>query len=303
MKIGIALSGGGVRGAAHIGVLKALEEAGFEIGWISGTSSGSLVATLYAAGYTPDQIGKIFRRFSGCDGHSPRIIDPDYCGIVRAPVRQVFGKPFRLTGFIKGDKITETIRSLCEAKGFSIMRKSRIPLAMPSVDIYTSRTVMFVSDAARFPKNHDIRYVDSVSPWLAARASIAFPAIFRPVCFENHMLCDGGIKDNLPMEVLNGLGASHKIGVNLGYAGQCQCAIDNAFEIAAQTVNIMSYEITKCNLRGQTAVLIHPGIEDVSLLDLSSIPQCIQRGYEAAVESLPQLNRLLGLQNPVARLA
>ena len=77
MKIGIALSGGGVRGAAHIGVLKALEEAGFEIGWISGTSSGSLVATLYAAGYTPDQIGKIFRRFSGCDGHSPRIIDPD----------------------------------------------------------------------------------------------------------------------------------------------------------------------------------------------------------------------------------
>ena len=303
MKIGIALSGGGVRGAAHIGVLKALEEAGFEIGWISGTSSGSLVATLYAAGYTPDQIGKIFRRFSGCDGHSPRIIDPDYCGIVRAPVRQVFGKPFRLTGFIKGDKITETIRSLCEAKGFSIMGESRIPLAIPSVDIYTSRTVMFVSDAARFPKNHDIRYVDSVSPWLAARASIAFPAIFRPVCFENHMLCDGGIKDNLPMEVLNGLGASQKIGVNLGYAGQCQCAIDNAFEIAAQTVNIMSYEINKCNLRGQNAVLIHPGIEDVSLLDLSSIPQCIQRGYEAAVESLPQLNRLLGLQNPVARLA
>ena len=303
MKIGMALSGGGVRGAAHIGVLKALEESGYEIGWISGTSSGSLVAVLFAAGYTPDQIGKIFLRFSGCEGNRPRIIDPDYCGIICAPIRHVFGKPFRLTGFIKGEKITGAIRSLCEAKGFSSMRKARIPLAIPAVDINTSRTVMFVSDASRFPKSHDIRYVDNVTPWFAARASMAFPVIFRPVRFENHLLCDGGIKDNLPMEVLNGLGASLKIGVNLGYAGQRQCAIDNAFEIAAQTVNIMSYEITKCNLRGQNAVLIHPGIEDVSLLDLDSIPQCIQCGYKAAREALPQLNRLLGLQNPTARLA
>ena len=83
----------------------------------------------------PIKSAKIFLRFSGCEGNRPRIIDPDYCGIIRAPIRQVFGKPFRLTGFIKGEKITEAIRSLCEAKGFSSMRKARIPLAIPAVDI------------------------------------------------------------------------------------------------------------------------------------------------------------------------
>ena len=287
MRTGLALSGGGVRGAAHIGVLQALEEKEIEICAISGTSSGAVVASLFAAGYTPAELREIFLTFdtgAAADGFPPDLFDPDILGLLRAPAQLLLHRPLRLQGLIKGARLEKLLRQLFEAKGITRMCELPLPLAVPAVDIANAGTVMFVSRAGLGPLP-DTDYAADAFPWEAVRASCAFPGVFRPKVWHGRTLCDGGIICNLPDRVLRVFGADRLISVNLGYCGQHKRGLHNLLDYSSQALNIMSYEITRC-VSGPDCLTILPKIYDVGLLELDRIGECIERGYLAAKEAL-----------------
>ncbi|NLY42385.1 MAG: patatin-like phospholipase family protein [Clostridiaceae bacterium] len=318
MKIGVALSGGGIRGSAHVGVLKAFEEAGVPIHMISGTSSGSIVASLYASGYKPREIEKIFLMFDSsriADFDWSKIVpyivdvillkrtrqigklslvDFDYMGLLLFFVNLILKRKAKVDGFIKGNIIENVVKEYCCDRKVFLMKDTLIPLAVPAVDINSAQTIMFVSDKTNLRETRHIIYVDDAPIWVAVRASASFPVIFKPKMFRGRRLVDGGITYNIPADVLKHMGADKVIAVNLGYSGYPREEVDNIFEIASQSMDIMSYQLSKyrlCNVDYE----LKPEIYDVKLLEASRIKECIDRGYMAAKQALPSIKKSVGL--------
>ncbi|GAB4482285.1 MAG: hypothetical protein Kow00124_30980 [Anaerolineae bacterium] len=179
--VGLALSGGGARGLAHIGVLKVLEREGIPVDCLAGASMGGAIAAGYAAGMPPAELEKQARWLA-----RPRnllsLID------LRAP----YG------GLIRGEKVRE---HLVEMLGGDLdFNQLRMPLAVTAVDLVTG-------------KEHWLRDGSVVD---AVRATGAFPGVFEPVVMGQRHLTDGGVLNNLPVDVARALGAEVVIGVSVG---------------------------------------------------------------------------------------
>lgn len=269
MSIGIALSGGGVRGAAHIGVLRALEENGIKPQYISGASSGSIVALLYAMGYSTHEIENIFINI----GKS--IIDFDYFGLSMFTIGMLLKKKVRIDGLIRGDRVEMLVEKLAADKGIVNINEIKMPLAISAVDINTSETIMFTSKKM---SNSDYICINNAKVSEAVRASISFPFIFKPKILGVRRLVDGGVRENVPVRILKNMGAKKVIAVNLGYCGEHKDYIDNILEITSQTIDIMAYSIFKCESKYADYVL-KPRIYNVKLLEVERISECIKRGY------------------------
>lgn len=175
-KIGLALGGGGGKGSAHIGVITALEALHVPIDVLTGTSIGGLVAALYAVGYQPYQIEQWFQR---------------------ATMRRILDRDPTNGGFIGTRKIEQLLR---EAFGTRTFADTSLPLALVAVDIVRGSEVII----------RDGSLVDAVL------ASTAIPGLFPPVAREDQLLVDGGVLNNVPVDVAQMLGADRVIGVDLG---------------------------------------------------------------------------------------
>ena len=135
VKLGLALSGGGIRGIAHAGVLKALEDNHIKIDAIGGTSSGALIAGLYVLGYTPDDIYMLFKK------HSKQIVGTGLNQMIYQ-VRNIFNK--ESSGLRNGEKIEDIFNTLAKAKGvYKISQVDKIPISIPAVDIKNGREYIF----------------------------------------------------------------------------------------------------------------------------------------------------------------
>lgn len=294
MKIGLALSGGGVRGAAHIGILKSLQEAGIKIDYISGASAGSIVAALYASGYTPHEIEQIFLEFdsdSALYNKRKKLIDLDIKGILGLMFGLFFRREIKTTGLVKGEKIRKIMCDLCADKGISSFSQTKVPLAIPAVDINTADTIMFSTDCYSNEPTGIVNICDA-NVCEAVRASCAFPGIIKPHNYRGHRLADGGISDNVPSKVLRDMGADFVIAVNLGYHGDYKF-VKNMFEISLQSVNIMGYQISRDKLSSADFIL-EPRLESIPLLGLNRIDDCIAIGYDSMQKSLKALKLALG---------
>jgi NTE family protein len=162
MKIGLVLSGGGARGIAHLGVLKAFDEAGIQISAISGTSAGAIAGALYANGYTPEEILEI-------------IISTNFFKLIRPAISK--------TGILKMGPAESIYRKYLPHNDFA---KLKIPLTVAATDLKRGETMLFNSgDLIR-----------------AVMASSCIPVIFDPVEIDGEMYVDGGVLNNLPAEAL-----------------------------------------------------------------------------------------------------
>ncbi len=158
MKIGIALSGGGARGIVHLGALKALEEMDVTISVISGTSAGSIVASLYAYGFTPDQIFERVRQLSLFKSLRPA---------------------WKRAGLLTMDGLKELIIKNIPENNFSALK---IPLTIAATEI----------------RKGEVNYFSSGELASAVVASCSIPAVFSPMNFNKNLYVDGGLLDNLP---------------------------------------------------------------------------------------------------------
>lgn len=285
MEIAVALGGGGVKGNAHIGVMRVLEREGFQVRALAGTSAGGLWGVLFAAGYSADEIEQ---RFMG--------LDPDFL-YQRKP-----GDGPAMLGLGGLHQMLE------ETLGETTFEQLEIPFAVTAVDLDTARPVVL-----RHGRVRD-----------AILATIAVPGIFPPVMMDGHHLIDGGVLNPVPVDVARWLapglpvvavvlspplesweGAEKPRLLNTlpflaNYIGRLRVA--QAFNIFMRSVDIAGAKLTELRLELEKPdVIIRPEVPQIGLLDRVDVHEVARLGEQAAIQALPALRRATSWQGWLAR--
>lgn len=287
MNYGLALSGGGTRGAAHIGILKALEEEKLLPDTISGTSAGSIVAGLYASGMAVSELCEIGNYLSK---HGSCFLDPDYSGIIKFIPQILTGKETSLTGFLKGNRL---LKLLCElTDGISISDAPK-KLVIPAVDLKSGSTIAYTNFASVKPVENVI-WERNAALCEIMMASSSVPAVFRPRNISNYSLVDGGVTNNLPVDLLNAAGQNRVIAVDIGV--DYETPHENSIaEIISHSFSIMSHSLKDCMSQGEILLLKPPLKKGAGLLTFQYMKDCIKSGYTYTKDMMPQIRKALSL--------
>jgi NTE family protein len=279
MQLGLVLSGGGAKGAAHIGVLKALEEEKINICSISGTSSGSIVASLYACGYTPREIYYIFKKYCKCI--------TDYDNMIPFKVlNTLFTGKIKLKSLAKGNNLENIIYNMCYRKGKVDMSQMNIPCVIPAVDIVDGKIVYFLSrnnrgkiiDTTHYSDEPEYIYGGKISS--IVRASSAFPGVFEPKRIGNHLLVDGGTRVNSPVTVLKNIREQgEKIMVIYFEKINNNYEPKNIIDTTIKAFDIMGHEVNEYQINNAD-YLVDIESKNIGLLEISKIDYMVNLGYK-----------------------
>lgn len=282
MKIGIALSGGGIRGIAHAGILKALEDNGIKVDIIGGTSAGSMIASLYAMGYAPHYIYILFKRYA-----------KDIAGINSKPIisgihNYFLSKKKTVTGLKDGEAIEEVYNKLALRKGIKIMKQISMPIVIPSVDITESKEYVFTNN---IPKNAQdtSQYITDITVGKAVRASSSFPAVFNPCSMEKHAFMDGGALDNIPVNEVKKQGADKVIAVK--FDADPIDENSNLMDIVMKTIDIMGSKISEESLE-MSDIVLNVCTDKVGLLDIQKLDSCYKYGYDCVMKNIDKIKKI-----------
>ena len=284
MKLGVALSGGGIRGISHAGALQALEDNNIKIDVIGGTSSGALIASLYALGYSPYYIYLLFKRYS-----------KDIVGINSGPIISGIGNFFKskkinITGLKTGNSLEEAYNNLALKKGVKTMSDiTNIPIVIPAVDIKEAKEYIFTNNIPTNSKDQS-KYINDISVGKAVRASSSFPAVFCPCEFKKHSFLDGGVLDNVPVEEVKKQGADKVIAINFK-ADEINNK-SNIMDLVMRTIDIMGNKIGEDNLEKSDMVLTIK-TDKTGLLDTKKLDSCYKYGYDAISEKIEEIKQVL----------
>jgi len=274
-RLGLVLGGGGARGLAHIGVLRVLERERIPVACVAGTSMGGLIGALYAAGVAIERVEAEVVRLSRVT-EQMRLVDFE----LSAAGLSVRGRRiYNMLAELLGEELT--------------FADLRLPLAMVSVDVRTGRPVTLQGGLV----------IDAV------RATISIPGIFTPVDLGDYRLVDGGVLDNVPVDVAQALGATHTVAVDVlpsysrnqpGVApvetGLQLAFAPQQFAEIYQVLMIMIAAVTEAQLRQYPPdLLIRPVLSPhVTLLSgFNRADELIAAGETAAVAALPAIHALL----------
>ncbi|MGY4662675.1 NTE family protein [Pseudomonas chlororaphis] len=277
-KIGLVLSGGAARGLAHIGVLKALEEQGVKIDAIAGTSMGAVIGGLYASGYKIDELEKLALSINWQQALSdapPREDIPfrrkqddrDFLVKQKLSFRDdgSLGLPL---GVIQGQNLALLLESmLAHASDTRDFDKLPIPFRAVATDIASGEKVVF-------RKGHLPRVI---------RASMSIPAVFAPVEMDGRLLVDGGMTDNIPLDVARDMGVDIAIVVDIGTPLRSRQQLATVVDVLNQSITLM----TRRNSEEQLAtlhkndVLIQPPLASFGVTDFGRAQEMIDAGYRA----------------------
>ncbi len=258
LKIGLALSGGGARGLAHIGVLKVFEEEDIPVDAIAGNSVGALIGALYAAGVSPVEMEEM----------SQEIGWPDLTDFTRWSLFRLFLTEQKLS--------TRNMESyLKKHMGNRRFDQLKIPFACSATDLQTGERVVFREGPVAF----------------AARASATIPGLFEPVQFRHRFLVDGGLVNNIPTDLVALLGAQIIVAVAVvsDFSG---IQPQNIFSTMNQALYIQSQALSDRDV-ARADFVIRPELRDISATDLSRTAECIDAGILAARRAVPGIKRLL----------
>jgi len=250
-KIGLVLSGGVARGIAHIGVLKVIEQYKIPIDFIAATSSGSIAGAAYAAGLETRLIEEIGLRISW--------------GKI---LRVAFFRP----GFVSGEGIKDLIIKYVGDKVFSELK---IPLTVVGTDLRNGKPVII--NRGRVAK--------------AVAASSAFPGLFAPEEINRRMVIDGGIAENLPVDVVKKMGANYVVASDVIPSGSVHYMPKDPIQVFSRSLDIVLHQLS-VRERKKANILIEPMMEeDIWPFDLHKAKALIAAGEAAAHKALRGLRR------------
>jgi len=290
MSFGLALSGGSLRGAAHIGLLGVLHENGLIPNLIAGTSAGSIVGSLYASGMLPTQIEKsLLQLYAEIPNKTEETILP------------MLAEPYKIEslgwiplpkGLLKANFIEKFILNWI---GPITFEELPLPLAITATDLQTGELVIFTHKKAipKKPWPKRVVYVSGILVAEAVRASSAIPGIFTPKEIKGRLLADGGLIDNVPVDVLSFLGAKKIIAVDLEFGVEKSKPPKNIIEILLQSHDIMGQRVSDLLTHSYANLVIRPKVGGASLFDFTKIPGFIQKGREAGLENLTAIKELV----------
>ncbi len=276
IQIGLALSGGGAKGIAHIGVLKVLEEAHVPVHMLAGTSMGGVVAAVYATGRPAVEIERLARSLRLLD-----IVQRDRTGL----------------GLLGRDKIAQRLRKALG--GDPTFDQLKLPLALVAVDLETGEEVVI----------HEGSVVEGVL------ATTALPPVFPPLRWQNRLLIDGGVLNPVPFDVVRRMGADRVIAVHTLHdlsdvletepvpGGRGPEAIIRLLlyrsrwtplvNISERSLGIMSRKLVEQRMQeAPPDLMIEVPLKGVGLFDLDQVDACLKAGEEAARQHLPELIEL-----------
>jgi NTE family protein len=293
-KWGLALGGGFLRGAAHIGVLKVLEEEGLRPGLVAGTSAGSIVAALYCSGWGARRLAELARQLKPADFYEPLSVLFNFGAVAAKTLCDALRFPcFRRAplGLVSRKKMERWLGRLLERKDFQNLKTV---LAVTAVDLNTGERIVFTDSDIYFPEPPEgIIFIRGVPVTDAVAASCAVPGIFEPKRIGIRLLGDGGLLENVPAETLHLLGADVVVGVDVGYDGEPYKDIQGIIQLLGQSLDIIGSAVTGERLKKFARLVIRPVLKDVAPWDFDRIPYCLEQGEAAARESLPRLKEIL----------
>ena len=296
-KVGLVLSGGGAKGAAHVGVLKYLEDNGIPIDYIAGTSMGSVVGGMYALGYSTDEILDVLRS-ADWNRLISNEVDRRKISFTRKLENEtmVFTVPFSLKkknedlqamsfknslpkGFVTGDNIINLFNSLAVGYADSLsFGQLPIPFLCIATDMLSGEAA--VLDKGEFTK--------------ALRASMAIPVLFDPVKMNQTLYTDGGLTCNFPAEQCKAMGADYVIGVSMSPG--LEDNPDNLSSVLYQIKQLKEIITDKDfdRYHEQCDIFISPDLKGVGMLsfDAESVARVTQSGYEAASAQADKFEKL-----------
>lgn len=282
--LGLALGGGGLKGLAHIGVLEVLEDNHIEVSMLSGTSIGSIIASLYACGISAYEMEALALEIKPGD-----YIDYNVSGLIMYLASRLRpGFKYNLNGIIKGHKLEKMINNLTNSRSLSNIK---IPLSIIACDIDTGREIVFTNSNKLTPR-HDTIIINHALLSTAIRCSTAIPVTFVPRRYKGMQVVDGGIKSIVPVWVLEPMGADFTLAINLGQKVYTQ-KVAGIPQIVSRTIDILTFQTSDTEEKLFADMLIFPEIKDVDLDDLKQAQNIIKQGRVAMKKRIKTLIRLL----------
>ncbi|MFT6484988.1 MAG: NTE family protein, partial [Neolewinella sp.] len=287
LKVGLVLSGGGARGYAHIGALQVLEEAGVRIDYIGGTSMGSIVGGLYAAGYSAGQLEQMLRK-TDIMAELQDEVGREYRTIYEKIYTEYYLiglslKDFAIvlpTALSDGQRIHDLFShwtaGVAEIKDFD---KLPIPFLCIGTDIETGEAVLLEKG----------KLAD------AMRASAALPGIISPYEMNGHVMTDGGVSNNYPAEEVKNKGMDYLIGITVE---QDPFKAEDIESLGQLLLQIAFFQATRRNIEQYklTDIDIDPDLGKYTQLSFEAIDDLVKAGREAARKILPTLDSIANLQ-------
>lgn len=283
MKLGLALSGGGIRGIAHAGVLKALEENNIKIDAIGGTSSGSIIATLYAMGYSPYYIYILFKKYAKDIVNQNSILKVTSIGNFMA------NKKGNFQGFYTGEEIENGFNNIALRKGVKKISDIKMPIVIPTVDVQDSKKYIITNKIPE-KSSPNTEYINNIDIGKAIRASSSFPVVFSPFEYNKHTFLDGGILDNFPTTEVKKQGVDKTITVN--FKSDDIDENSNIMDIVMRTIDIMGNKISEENISNSDMVLTIQ-TDKTGLLETEKLDECYKYGYRQTIEQIDKIKEII----------
>ncbi len=282
-RVAVVLSGGSALGLAHIGVLKVIERTGIPVDMILGTSMGACVGGLYAAGYSPQEIESIVTKIDWNMVFSERRDSPgdryDLLKRQRFPLRLGFGdQGFNIgAGLLEGQNVLSLFTQLT-LHDLTVRNFDDLPVPYRAVaaDIMTGDKVVFSSGSLAE----------------AMRSSMSIPGVFRPYEIDGRRVVDGGIVDNMPVDIARQMGADIVIAVESRSRGPKSAeSLTSSLAITAQTLNLMVQQ-NMAFARKEADLVITPDLSNYNLTSYGHAAQIIDRGEAGAEAASPALKEM-----------
>ncbi len=250
-RIALVLGGGAARGFAHIGVIRTLEQEKIPIDMIVGTSVGSLIGAIYAS-----DMNSFDLEWTAFALEKDDVFDYALLSVITG------------MGPVKGDKLEAFVRNKVPAANIENLK---LPFAAVATDLNRGTRVV----------------LDRGPVATAVRASSAIPGVFSPVDLQGKLLVDGGVVDNIPIDVAREKGADIVIAVDIS-ENVTNFNITNVVDVMLQAVSIIMNENTK-QKKKDADILISPSVGNVAMLDFTQKKRCMQAGIEAAQRAIPEI--------------
>ncbi len=294
-KVGLVLSGGGSKGVAHIGVIRALEEEEIPIDYITGTSMGAIIGGLYAAGYTPDEMVHIINS-KEFEYWSTGTIDPRYTYFFNMPPKTAgwIDLKFYNDSILRPTLPTNIVSPM--VMDFAFLELFSSASAVSKYD-FNNLMVPFRCIASDIVKAEQV-VLSKGSLGQAIRASMTFPFYFKPIKIDSVLLFDGGMYNNFPADVM----LDHFFpDIIIGSQVSNNAKAPGSDNVLSQLENMLMTK-TNFDVICDNSVLIRPTVKSVNVIDFSNNKAFLDSGYVATKRAIPEIRKFLTVRRTQSQL-